>query len=64
MEFRLIYEGRLPAQSGSNAHLAEKHSIRKEIHKQLKALWYSQASLLGFASVHRKIVELELVIYI
>jgi hypothetical protein len=50
MEFRLIYEGPLPAQSGSNARLDEKHCIRKEMHKQLRNLWYVQAPLVGFAT--------------
>ena len=49
MEFRLIYEGILPA-SGSGTHVNEKHIIRKEIHKQLKALWHVQAPLVGFAT--------------
>ncbi len=40
MEFRLIYRGKLPAQSGGGGGcLKEKHSIRKAIHKQLAALW-------------------------
>lgn len=56
MEFRLVYEGILPAQSGGNAHLREKHAIRKEIHKQLKTLWYVQAPLVGFAT-HRMISD-------
>lgn len=38
MEFRLIYEG--PLGSGSRTgRVEEKHSIRKQFHTQLKALW-------------------------
>ncbi len=38
MEFRLVYEGPLRA-AGSNTRSAEKHEIRKQLHKQLANLW-------------------------
>ena len=37
MEFRLIYEGKLP--SGNRPHPKEKRVIRKIFHKQLLELW-------------------------
>ncbi|MFI5089685.1 MAG: hypothetical protein ACHP7P_06465 [Terriglobales bacterium] len=41
MEFRLLYRGKLPAQSsgGGGGHILEKHLIRKQIHVQLRELW-------------------------
>jgi hypothetical protein len=39
MEFRLLYQGPLHAESSSHAHPEEKHSIRKQLHKQLSELW-------------------------
>jgi hypothetical protein len=38
MEFRLVYEGSLKSGAGSGV-VAEKHAIRKAIHKQLAQLW-------------------------
>jgi hypothetical protein len=35
MQFRLLYEGRLP----SNGSVAQKHAIRQALHPQLKELW-------------------------
>lgn len=35
MEFRLLYEGEL----GSNRNAAQKHSIRRTLHPQLRRLW-------------------------
>lgn len=58
MEFRLIYHGRLPAQSsgGGGAHIEQKHSIRREFHAQLKELWRQNAFLRKRAA-SRHIVE-------
>lgn len=39
VEFRLIYKGQLHAETASKSRAPEKHSIRKEFHKQLKELW-------------------------
>ena len=39
MEFRLIYDGALPAESRGNGRVAEKHDIRKQLHRQLFNLW-------------------------
>jgi hypothetical protein len=49
MEFRLIYEGPLPAATNS-ARIPEKHAIRKQIHKRLKELWRVRAPLAVFSS--------------
>jgi hypothetical protein len=38
MEFRLIYKGRLPAES-SKSRTEDKRRIRKQLHPQLKKLW-------------------------
>ena len=47
MEFRLIYKGSLPAQgSGSGgSRVREKHTIRRQFHSQLQALWYGHQLL-------------------
>jgi hypothetical protein len=38
MQFRLIYQGPLHAQSSSSAPIEEKHKIRKVLHKQPRSL--------------------------
>lgn len=46
VEFRLTYQGKLPAQkSGSGGRISEKHEIRLQIHPQLKALWLDHPGL-------------------
>jgi hypothetical protein len=45
MEFRLLYQGRLPAQSQSNTRPREKHAIRKVLHLQLMNQWNAHAGL-------------------
>jgi len=37
VEFRLIYEGKLPSQSSAGTN--DKHEIRKKLHPQLKEAW-------------------------
>lgn len=39
VEFRLVYRGKLPAASASNLRMTWKHTIRRELHRQLKAWW-------------------------
>jgi hypothetical protein len=39
MEFRLVYQGPLKASGNNTRRVAEKHAIRKAIHKQLAELW-------------------------
>ena len=39
MEFRLLYQGRLPAASQSSNRAQDKHRIRKALHPQLRELW-------------------------
>ncbi len=46
MEFRLLFEGRLP--SGGNA--VEKHTIRKSFHPQLRRLWHVNNNLRQLAT--------------
>jgi hypothetical protein len=38
LEFRLVYKGRLPAET-SRPRVKDKHRIRKHFHRQLKELW-------------------------
>jgi hypothetical protein len=47
MDFRLIYQGPLHAQSGGSGggRLKEKHLIRREFHKQLQELWQQHPDL-------------------
>lgn len=51
VEFRLVYDGRLPAQSRSNARVSEKHEIRKVFHKQLAELCKTHPGLVRFKLV-------------
>lgn len=39
MEFRLVYQGPLPAQGSSESRLKDKHAIRRQLHRQLRGLW-------------------------
>jgi hypothetical protein len=39
MNFRLIYQGRLPAVSRGDTRAQDKHRIRKALHPQLRELW-------------------------
>lgn len=39
MEFRLTYQGRLPAASQTNTRAADKHRIRRALHPQLRSFW-------------------------
>jgi len=45
LEFRLIYQGTLPAASQSNTRTAEKHALRKHFHLQLRELWKQHPDL-------------------
>jgi len=45
MQFRLVYQGKLPAAGGSGTRNKEKHAIRKVLHKQLAQLWQCQPIL-------------------
>jgi hypothetical protein len=45
MKFRLVYDGRLPSAGSKNKRTSEKHAIRKELHRQLRALWNTHPSL-------------------
>lgn len=45
MEFRLIYRGSLPSASRSDGRTREKHTIRKQFHKQLRELWKQHPDL-------------------
>jgi hypothetical protein len=45
MQFRLVYQGKLPAAGGSGTRNQEKHAIRKVLHKQLGQLWQCQPIL-------------------
>lgn len=49
MEFRLIYQGHLPAQAQSRTRPAEKHAIRKVFHPQLAQQWHAHPGLRVFA---------------
>lgn len=45
LQFHLLYQGRLPAQSDRNSRKKDKHSIRQFLHPQLKELWRTQPFL-------------------
>ena len=48
MQFRLLYRGRLPAESRSETRARDKHRIRREIHRQLLELWKAHPFLRNF----------------
>lgn len=39
LEFKLAYDGPLPASTGGQTRVREKHQIRKRFHPQLRQLW-------------------------
>ncbi len=45
LEFRLVYQGKLPAEGKGSSHSFDKHVIRKAFHPQLKELWKNHRSL-------------------
>lgn len=45
MEFRLIYQGKLPAAGRTNTRTVEKHDIRRVFHQQLAELWRTHPQL-------------------
>jgi hypothetical protein len=45
LEFRLLYKGPLPVDSGEGGKTKYKHQIRKYLHKQLRELWIQHPSL-------------------
>jgi len=47
VEFRLIYEGHLPAAGSSKNRAKEKQAIRRFLHPQLRALWEKHPALQG-----------------
>ena len=49
MEFRLVYQGNLPAAGGGGgaSRLNEKQAIRRALHPQLRELWQTHPALLG-----------------
>lgn len=52
MQFRLVYQGRLPAASRSKTRNREKHEIRRALHGQLIQLWHADAFLNRFFGRH------------
>lgn len=49
MQFRLVYQGRLPGEGrGSASHTKVKHEIRRTIHRQLLALWNTHPFLKSY----------------
>jgi hypothetical protein len=49
VEFRLIYEGPLPAEGSSGGRTKDKQRLRKHFHKQLRELWNQHPDLRGQA---------------
>jgi len=49
VEFRLLYQGKLPA-AGQSGHRPKQqvHAIRKQFHQQLQLLWQQHRGLSGF----------------
>jgi hypothetical protein len=45
LEFRLVYKGRLPSESGGSSRPKEKHAMRKIFHQQLHELWQRTPAL-------------------
>jgi hypothetical protein len=45
VEFRLVYQGKLPAATHGNTRAKEKHEVRQRLHPQLLALFTSRSRL-------------------
>ena len=56
LEFRLVYRGRLPAET-SKPRVAEKHNIRKTFHQQLAELWEQCPELRAQKETRWRVVE-------
>lgn len=50
VEFRLVYQGPLPADKGDGGRSKYKHKIRKHFHIQLKELWGTHPDLVAQSS--------------
>lgn len=50
MQFRLIYQGKLPSAGRKNTRVKDKHKIRKVFHPQLVQLWNCQPVLSRYLS--------------
>ena len=48
MDFRLVYDGRLPAAGRTETRNTDKDRIRRELSRQLKELFHTHPSLKGF----------------
>jgi hypothetical protein len=48
VDFRLIYQGRLPAEGRSDTRAADKHRIRQAFHPQLRELWNQHPQLKAY----------------
>lgn len=57
MEFRLIYQGRLPAEGRAGGRAREKHVIRKHFHKQLRELWQQHPELRNQGAKRYLVIE-------
>ena len=53
MQFRLVYQGKLPSAGRSESRIKEKHAIRKVLHKQLAQLWQCQPILSQYLTEDR-----------
>src|SRR5437868_13494150 len=57
MEFHLVYAGDLLLASGNSKRRAwEKHSIRRQLHEQMKRLWETHPALRSYAD---RVVEID-----
>jgi hypothetical protein len=54
VEFRLIYDGWLPAASQRNPHAREKHDIRRDLSAQFAVLWANHPRLVRDAKEHAR----------
>ncbi len=52
MEFRLVYQGSLPAASQGNTRSKDKHVIRQVFHPQLRELWQQHPTLVRINRKH------------
>lgn len=48
LEFKLMYKGKLKAEGSGASRPAEKHMIRRQLHKQLRELWRQSPLLNGW----------------
>ena len=57
VEFRLLYQGKLPAGQSGPKRKQQAHAIRKQFHQQLQSLWQQHRALSGFLTAAKSLAQ-------